>query len=120
MWSGHLREISASEHHIDLLPGLRPIAQPPYRAGPRTREIEEEKMQSMSGKGVIELAQSAWAAPVVLAPKIDGSIRFCGYCRKLDTMTVRDTYPLPRMDECIDGLGEGQISATLDENRGYW
>ncbi|CAN8069585.1 unnamed protein product [Agarophyton chilense] len=74
MWSGKLGEISATEHHIDLVPGSRPIYQPPYRAGPRTRQIEEENVSKMLEEGVIEAAQSAWASPVVLVPKPDGSL----------------------------------------------
>ncbi|CAN8076123.1 unnamed protein product [Agarophyton chilense] len=120
MWNGKLGEISATEHHLDLVPGSRPISQPPYRAGPRTRQIEEENVSKMLEEGVIEAAQSAWASPVVLVPKPDGSLRFFIDYRKLNAVTVRDTYPLPRMDECIDSLGEANVFTTLDANSGYW
>lgn len=120
MWNGHLGQIAATEHHIDVLPGTRPIAQPPYRAGPRARQIEQEHVDSMLEKGIIEPAQSAWASPVVLVLKADGSLRFCVDYRKLNAVTVRDTYPLPRMDECIDSLGEAKVFTTLDANWGYW
>ncbi|CAN8062284.1 unnamed protein product [Agarophyton chilense] len=120
MWSGKLGEISATEHHIDLVPGSRPISQPPYRAGPRTRQIEEENVSKMLEEGLIKAAQSAWASPVVLGPKPDGSLRFCIDYRKLNAVTVRDTYPLPRMDEFVDSLGEANVFTTLDANSGYW
>jgi hypothetical protein len=59
--------------------------------------------------GVIEPATSEWASPVILVPKPDGSLRFCIDYRKLNAITVRDTYPLPRMDECIDYLGDAVV-----------
>ena len=70
--------------------------------------------------GVTEPAQSEWASPVVLVPKPDGTLRFCVDYRRLNAITVRDTYPLPRRDKCIDSLGESNIFTTLDCNAGYW
>lgn len=74
----------------------------------------------MLEKGVIKPAQSTWAAPDVLAPKPDGSLRFCVHYPNLIAMTVRGNYRLPRMDVCIDGLGEAQIFTALDANWDYW
>eukprot|EP00171_Calliarthron_tuberculosum_P023710 IDg23710t1 len=55
-----------------------------------------------------------------LAPKKDGSLRFCIDYRRLNAVTKRDSYPLPRMDDCIDSLGTANIFTTLDANWGYW
>ena len=120
MWDGSLGEIKTVEHHIDLSPGTRPMAQAPYRAGPKAREIEQMEVNRMLDAGVIEPAQSAWASPVVLVPKPDGSLRFCVDYRRLNAATIRDIYPIPRMDECIDSLGDANIFTTLDCNSGYW
>jgi Reverse transcriptase (RNA-dependent DNA polymerase) len=69
---------------------------------------------------VIEPATSEWASPIVLVAKPDGSTRSCVDYRRLNAVTVRDSYPLPRMDECIDSLGDAKICTTLDCYSGYW
>jgi Reverse transcriptase (RNA-dependent DNA polymerase) len=74
----------------------------------------------MLRSGVIEPATSEWASPVVLVPKPDGSLRFCIDYRKLNAITVRDTYPIPRMDECIYSLEDAVVFSTLDYNSGSW
>ena len=120
MWDGHLGRVAATEHRIDLIPGAKPVHSQPYRAGPRARDIESQEVGRMLKAGVIEPASTEWASPVVLVPKPDGSMRFCVDYRKVNAMTTRDTYPLPRMDECIDSLGDARIFSTLDCNCGYW
>ena len=74
----------------------------------------------MFSEQAIEAAQSEWANPVVLVNKPDGSLRFCIDYRKRNALTVKDTYPLPRMDECLDSLGDAVVFSTLDCNSGYW
>ena len=63
---------------------------------------------------------SEWSTPVLFAPKKDGKLRFCIDYRKLNSMTTKDTYPLPRMDEYIVSLGDAQYFTTLDAYSGYW
>ena len=70
--------------------------------------------------GFIEPTSAEWASPVVFVPKMDGTMRFCVEYRKLNAITVRDAYPLPCMDECIDSLGDATVFTTLDCNSGYW
>ncbi len=59
----------------------------------------------MTAQGVIEPAMSEWASPVVLVPKTDGTPRFCVDYQELNAKTIRDSYAIPRMDDCIDCLG---------------
>ena len=74
----------------------------------------------MKEDGVIRDAKSEWASPVVLLLKSDGSMRFCVDYRRLNELTVRDLYPLPRIEDCLDSLGEAAFFTTLDYNSGYW
>ena len=120
MWSGELGTVKATQHRIDLIDGAKPVYQPPYKAGPTARQIEKEEVQRMLAAGVIEPSMAEWASPVVLVPKPDGSKRFCIDYRRLNALTIRDSYPIPRMDECIDSLGEATVFTTLDANSGYW
>ena len=121
MWTpGRLGEISATEHRIELAEGSKPLRQAPYRQGLARRKLTEEAVKEMLHAGVIEPASTEWASPVVLVPKPDGTQRFCVDYRKLNAITVPDSYPLPRADDCLDSLGEAMIFTTLDCNSGYW
>lgn len=120
MWDGRLGHVQTTSHRIELVPDARPVHAQPYRAGSRAREAESSEVQRMLKAGVIEPTASEWASPVVLVPKPDGSMRFCIDYRRLNALTVRDSYPLPRMEECIDSLGDATIFSTLDCNSGYW
>jgi Reverse transcriptase (RNA-dependent DNA polymerase) len=115
-----LGHVHTTAHRIELTPGAAPEYFQPYRAGAKAREQEPAEIHRMLQAGVIAPANAEWASPIVMVPKPDGSTRFCvDYCR-LNAITVRDSYPLPRMDECIDSLGDVSIFSTLDCNAGYW
>ena len=96
----------------------KPIHQQPYRAGPTAREHQRKEIDRILQAVVIEPATSEWASLVVLLPKKDKTLRFCVDYRKLNTVTQRDSYPLPRMYECIDFLGDATIFTRLDCNSG--
>ena len=112
---GHLGEITATENWIELAPGTKPIRQAPYRKGHRGRDVQAEQISKMLEAGVIEPTTSEWASPL---PKTDGSFRFCIDYRRLNEKTVADPYPLPRMDDCLDSLGDAGIFSTFDCNSG--
>ena len=70
--------------------------------------------------GVIEESNSPWASAVVLIPKGDGSIRFCVDYRHLNDVTLPDAYPLPRVEDLIDKIGQAKYLTKIDLSRGYW
>ena len=99
--------------------GVFMLHQAPYRSGPIAREKKKMEIDHMLRGGVIELTSAEWASPVVFVPKKDGTMRFCVDYRELNAVTVCDFYPLPRMDEYIDSLGDATVFTTLDCNSGY-
>jgi len=100
------------EHRIRLKPGAVPVRQHPYKAGPMAREREKAEFERMRSMEVIEPASGEWASSVVVVPKPDGSERFCIDYRKLNLMTIKDSYRIPRMYECIDSLGDARVFST--------
>ena len=120
MFYGKLGTVHATTHHIELKPGTAPIRQLSYRARSEKREQIHEQIAYQLAAGVIEPAQSEWASPVLLAPKKDGTMRFCIDFRRLNATTIPDTYPLPRIDDCIDSLSHAKVFSMLDELWGYW
>lgn len=108
------------KHEIKLLPGSQPCNLPPYRIAPARKHVVEENLQEMFQQDFITPSNSPWSSPVVLAPKKDGTLRFCIDYRKLNAMTIRDAYPIPRIDDTLDSLQEAKFISTLDLRTGYW
>lgn len=96
-----------------------PIKQPPRRVSVAKREEMQRAVQEMAAAGLIERSDSPWCSPVVLVAKKDGTKRFCVDYRALNTATVTDAYPLPRIDDTLDALAGVQWFSTLDLKSGY-
>ena len=97
-----------------------PIKQRTRREPMNMQGVVKEELKKMEEKGIIEPSNSAWASPVVLCRKKDGSIRFCIDYRKLNSITEKDAYPLPRIEDNLDALRGAQWFSTLDLASGYW
>ncbi|CAF0778308.1 unnamed protein product [Didymodactylos carnosus] len=74
----------------------------------------------MLESGTISESNSPYASPIVLTSKKEGSLRFCVDYRGLNTITVRDAYPIPRIDSTLDSLQQAKFVSTLDLKSGYW
>ncbi|UYV72285.1 K02A2.6-like, partial [Cordylochernes scorpioides] len=110
---------NVTQHRIDT-GGATPVKQLPRRL-PMTRRDEVAKLiEEMAEQDVIEPSSSPWASPVVLVKKKDGSTRFCVDYRRLNDLTKKDSYPLPRIDATLDTLSGSQWFSTLDLKIGYW
>ena len=96
------------------------IKSKPYHVPFSQRPIIEEQINTMLEKNIIRPSTSPWSSNVVLVAKKDGSRRFCIDFRKLNKITKKETYPLPRIDETLDALGKAQYFFTLDLAAGYW
>ena len=109
----------AVEHEIDTGDGL-PIRCTPRQMSPQKMKKEEECVAEMLTGGQIERSDSPWSSPVVLVTKKDGGTRFCVDYQRLNDATVKDAYPLPRIDDTLDMLAGKQWFYTLDLASGYW
>ena len=69
---------------------------------------------------MIELSSSEWSSPIVLVKKKDGTLRICVDYRRLNSVSMSDAYPMPRIDDLIDQLGKARYITTLDLTKGYW
>ena len=114
---GELGQTSLTEHTIDT-GGAKPIKQPPRRVPLAQKTVVE--LDKMLKHGIIETSDSAWSSPVALVTKKDGGVRFCVDYRRLNNVTKKDAYPLPKIDQCLDTLAGAQWFSTLDLASGYW
>nr|GFB58398.1 putative reverse transcriptase domain-containing protein [Tanacetum cinerariifolium] len=92
------------EFQIDLVPGAAPVAWAPYRLAPSEMKELAKQLKELSDKGFIRPSSSPWGAPVLFVKKKDGSFRMCIDYRELNKLTVKNRYPLPRIDDLFDQL----------------
>ncbi len=100
--------------------GATPIRQPPRRLPFAKREEAVKSVNEMYEQGIIEPAAGPWCSPVVLVKKKDGGMRFCIDYRKLNDVTHKDSYPLPRIDDSVEALAGARWFSALDLKSGYW
>ncbi|KAH9086314.1 hypothetical protein LEN26_020244 [Aphanomyces euteiches] len=92
----------------------------PVRVSQKEGELMEAEIQQYLDLGLIRPSTSPWASPVLMIRKPDGSIRFCIDYRKLNDVTIKDRYPMPRVDDLLDVLGKSKYFSTMDVASGYW
>ncbi|GJT46791.1 putative reverse transcriptase domain-containing protein [Tanacetum coccineum] len=96
------------EFHIELIPGAAPVARAPYCLAPAEMKKLAEQLKELSDKGFIRPSSFPWGAPILFVKKKDGSIRMCIDYRELNKLTVKNRYPLPRINDLFDQL-QGSI-----------
>ena len=106
-------------HRIDTGTN-RPFKQQLRRHPMAYLPVIDEHVEKMLDNDICEPSFSPWASNVVLVEKSDGTLRFCIDYRQLNNLTVKDSYPLPRIDTCFDALGGAKYFSTLDLRQGYW
>ncbi|GJT25016.1 putative reverse transcriptase domain-containing protein [Tanacetum coccineum] len=107
------------EFRINLVPGATPVARAPYRLAPSEMKELAEQLQELTDKGFIRPSSSPWGAPVLFVKKKDGSFRMCIDYRELNKLTVKNRYPLPRIDDLFDQLQGSSIYSKIDLRSGY-
>ncbi|KAL0549215.1 hypothetical protein IC582_013696 [Cucumis melo] len=107
------------EFAIELEPGTVPISRAPYRMDPAELKELKVQLQELLDKGFIRPSVSPWGAPVLFVKKKDGSMRLCIDYRELNKVTVKNRYPLPRIDDLFDQLQGATVFSKIDLRSGY-
>ncbi|GJR21684.1 putative reverse transcriptase domain-containing protein [Tanacetum coccineum] len=107
------------EFRIDLIPGAAPVARAPYHLAPSEIKELSKQLQVLLEKGFIRPSSSPWVAPVLFVKKKDGSFRMCIDYRELNKLTIKNRYPLLRIDDLFDQLQGFSVYSKIDLWSGY-
>ncbi|XP_071542904.1 uncharacterized protein [Panulirus ornatus] len=107
-------------HDVVLIPGTNPISQPPYRIPHQKRGQMKKEVDYLLDNNLAVPSCSPWASPCLLVPKEDGQLRLCTDYRRLNSVTQSDAYPLPRIDDLIDMVGQSKYISKIDLNKGFY
>ena len=106
-------------HDVDIDDSM-PIKQHPCRMSPVKKESLKDEIQYLLENDFIEPSNSDWSSPCILVPKPDGAYRLCTDYRKVNGVTKTDSFPIPRIDDCIDKIGKAKYVAKFDLLKGFW
>ncbi|GKE80149.1 putative reverse transcriptase domain-containing protein, partial [Tanacetum coccineum] len=107
------------EFHIEQIPGAAPVARAPYHLALAEMKELAKHLKELSDKGFLRPSSSPWGAPILFVKKKDGSFRMCIDYRELNKLTVKNHYPLPRIDDLFDQLQGSSIYSKIDLRSGY-
>lgn len=107
------------DHAVPLKPDAAPFNSRPYRYSPAHKDEIEKQVKAMLKEGIIVPSMSPYASPVLLIQKKDGTWRFCIDYRRLNEMTIKNTFPMPVIDELLDELAGAKKFSKLDLRAGY-
>ncbi|GKD26897.1 putative nucleotidyltransferase, ribonuclease H, partial [Tanacetum coccineum] len=107
------------EFRIDLIPGAMPVAKSPYRLAPTEMQELSNQLKELQEKGFIRPSSSPWGALVLFVKKKDGLFYMCIDYRELNKLTIKNRYPLPRIDDLFDQLQGSRYFSKIDLRSGY-
>ena len=110
------REVEIGIREVE---GAVPPTRPPYRLSPAEQAESEEQIQDLLTSGFIRPSVSPYGPPILFVPKKDGRWRMCVDYRALNKQTIKDKFPLPRIDELLERLGKAKVFTALDLASGY-
>ena len=108
------------KHDVVVDENVKPIKQHPYRMNPEKMALVDKEVQYMLDHGLIQPSCSPWSSPVVLVEKGKCQYRLCFDYRQVNKVTKPDSYPIPRIDDCIDSIGNAKYITKFDMLKGYW
>ncbi|GJS82934.1 putative reverse transcriptase domain-containing protein [Tanacetum coccineum] len=114
-----LSNVKVDEPQFNLVPGATPVAKSPYRLAPSEMQELSAQLQELQDKGFIRQSHSPWGAPVLFVKKKDGVLRMCVDYRELNKLTIKNRYPLPRIDDLFDQLQGAHYFLKIDLRSGY-
>jgi hypothetical protein len=107
------------DFQIELVPGTRPIYKTPYKMAPVEQVELKKQLDELLAKGFIRPSKSPWAFPVLFVEKKDGTKKLCVDYRALNQVTIKNNYPLPRIDALFDQLKGAKVFSKIDLQSGY-
>jgi hypothetical protein len=107
------------EFSIEVMPGTNPVFMAPYRMSASELEQLKKQLEELLEKRFIRPSVSPWGAPVLLVKKKDGCMRLCIDYRQLNKVTIKNKYPLPRIDDLMDQLVGACVFSKIDLRSGY-
>nr|KYP41898.1 Retrotransposable element Tf2 [Cajanus cajan] len=114
-----LPPVREMEFSIDLVPGAGPVSVAPYRMAPAELVELKGQLEDLLEKQLVQPSVSRWGAPVLLVKKKDGGSRMCVDYRQLNKLTIKNKYPLPRIDDLMDQLRGASVFSKINLRSGY-
>ena len=107
-------------YHDVIVEDSKPIKQHPYRMNPLKQKYLQDEVKYLLENDFIEPSQSNYSSPCILVPKSNGTYRMCTDYRKVNSVTKTDSFQIPRIDDCIDKVGNSKYVTKFDLLKGFW
>ena len=107
-------------YHDVIVEDSKPLKQHPYRMNPLKQKHLQDEVKYLLENDFIEPSQSNYSSPCILVPKSNGTYRMCTDYRKVNSVTKTDSFPIPRIDDCIDKVGNSKYVTKFDLLKGFW